>query len=247
MEIVKNEADNARTLMKTKLFLGILLLILISGCVYPQIEAGNPSEYEFPGLTNTTIFYLNDSSVQVVENVVNKTSVDFIIDGNPDTYFRNPVAVDYSGKNVSFNASMGPVLGKNYIEMNFSSPFSGWVAYTQPGGGEFIYTITKNDTIRVVLPLNYTATSKFLGVIQPPPDNITQDASGREVIIWEKPNPDNGTITVKYQLKEAPTLLFYFFLLLFIFFIFVMGYYMWNINELKKKRILMEKDVRKKF
>ncbi len=233
--------------MKPELILGILLLILVSGCVYPQIEAGNPAEYEFPGLNNTTVFYLSDSTVQVVENVVNKTTVDFIIDGNPDTNFRNPVAVDYSGKNVSFNASMGPVLGKSYIEMNFSSPFSGWVAYTQPGGGDFVYPITKNGTIRVVLPLNYTATSNFLGLIQPPPDNITQDASGREVIIWEKPNPDNGTITVKYQLKDAPTLLSYFFFVLFIFFIFVMSYYMWNINELKKKRILMEKDIRKKI
>ncbi len=245
MEIVKNEADNAHTIMKTKLFLSILLLILVSGCVYPQIEAGNPAEYELPGLNNTTIFYLTDSSVQVVENVVNKTSVEFIIEGNADTNFRNPVAVDYSGKNVSFNASMSPIPGNNSIQMNFSSPFSGWVAYTQAGGGDFIYPITKNETIHVVLPLNYTATSQFLGIIQPTPDNITQDASGREVIIWEKPNPDNGTITVKYQLKEAPTLLFYFFLLLFIFFILVMGYYMWNINELKKKRILMEKDVRK--
>lgn len=232
--------------MKLELFLSILLLILVSGCVNPQIEGGNPTEYELPGLNNTTVFYLTDSSIQVVENVVNKTSVDFIIDGNPDTYFRNPVAVDYSGKNVSFNASMGPVLGKSYIEMNFTSPFSGWVAYTQPGGGDFIYTITTNDTIRVVLPLNYTATS-FLGLIQPPPDNITQDASGREVIIWEKPSPENGTITVKYQLKEAPTLLFYFFFVLFILFIGVIAYYRWNINELKKKRILMEKDVRKKM
>ncbi|MCZ7384674.1 MAG: DUF5803 family protein [Candidatus Methanoperedens sp.] len=233
--------------MKPELILGILLLILVSGCVYPQIEAGNPAEYELPGLKNTTVFYLTDSSVQVVENVVNQTSVDFIINGNPDTNFRNPVAVDYSGKNVTFNASMGPVLGKSYIEMNFSSPFSGWVAYTQPGGGDFIYPITKNGTIRVVLPLNYTATSKFLGLIQPPPDNITQDASGREVIIWEKPNPEDGQITVKYQLKDSPTLLFYFFFVLFIFFIFIMGYYMWNINELKKKRILMEKDIRKKI
>ncbi len=231
--------------MKPELFLGILLLILVSGCIYPQIEAGNPAEYELPGLTNTTIFYLTDSSLQVVENVINKTSVDFIIDGNAQTNFRNPVAVDYSGKTVSFNASMGPVFGKSYIEMNFSSPFSGWVAYTQAGGADFIYTITKNDTIWVVLPLNYTATSKFLGVIQPPPDNITQDASGREVIIWEKPDPEYGQITVKYQQKDAPTLLFYFFFSLFIFFIFVMGYYMWNINKLKKKRILMEKDVRK--
>ncbi|MCZ7400034.1 MAG: DUF5803 family protein [Candidatus Methanoperedens sp.] len=231
--------------MKLELFLGILLLILVSGCVYPQIEAGNPTEYELPGLNNTTVFYPADSSVQVVENVVNKTSVDFIINGNADTNFRNPVAVDYSGKNVSFNASMGPVLGKNYIQMNFSSPFSGWVAYTQAGGGDFIYPITKNGTIRVVLPLNYTATSKFLGLIQPPPDNITQDASGREVIIWEKPDPEFGQITVKYQLKDAPTLLFYFFFLLSVFFICVMGYYLWNINELKKKRILMEKDIRK--
>jgi hypothetical protein len=230
--------------MKLELFLGILLLILVSGCVNPQIEAGNPTEYELPGFNNTTVFYLTDSSVQVVENVVNKTSVDFIINGNADTYFRNPVAVDYSGKNVSFNASMGPVLGKSYIEMNFTSPFSGWVAYTQPGGGDFIYTITTNDTIRVVLPLNYTATS-FLGLIQPPPDNITQDASGREVITWEKPTPEEQ-ITVKYQLKDAPTLLSYFFIVLFIFFIVVMGYYFWNINELKKKRILMEKDIRKK-
>ncbi len=233
--------------MKPELFLGILLLILVSGCVNPQIEAGNPAEYEFPGLNNTTVFYLTDSSVQVVENVVNQTSVDIIINGNPETNFRNPVAVDYSGKNVSFNASPGPVLGENYIRMNFSSPFSGWVAYAQPGGGDFIYPITKNGTIRLVIPLNYTATSKFLGLIQPPPDNITQDASGREVITWEKPTPDNGTITVKYQLKDAPTLLSYFFFALFIFFILVMGYYMWNINELKKKRILMEKDIRKKM
>jgi hypothetical protein len=232
--------------MKPELFLGILLLILVSGCVNPQIEAGNPAEYELPGLNNTTVFYLTDSSVQVVENVVNQTSVDFIINGNPETNFRNPVAVDYSGKNVSFNASQGPVLGENYIQMNFSSPFSGWVAYTQAGGGDFIYPITKNGTIRVVLPLNYTATSKILGLIQPPPDNITQDASGREVIIWEKPTPDNGTITVKYQLKDAPTLLSYFLFVLFIFFIFVMSYYLWSINELKKKRILMEKDIRKK-
>ncbi|MCZ7382599.1 MAG: DUF5803 family protein [Candidatus Methanoperedens sp.] len=232
--------------MKPELFLGILLLILVSGCVNPQIEAGNPAEYELPGLNNTTVFYLSDSSVQVVENVVNQTSVDFIINGNPDTNFRNPVAVDYSGKNVSFNASMGPVLGKSYIQMSFSSPFSGWVAYTQPGGGDFIYPITKNGTIRVVLPLNYTATSKFLGLIQPPQYNITQDSSGREVIIWEKPNPEDGQITVKYQHKDAPTLLSYFFFSLFIFFIFVMGYYMWNINELKKKRIHMEKDIRKK-
>lgn len=230
--------------MKPELFLGVLLLILTAGCVYPQIEAGNPTEYELPGLNNTTVFYLADSSVQVVENVVNKTSVDFIINGNANTNFRNPVAVDYSGKNVSFNASMGPVLGKNYIQMNFSSPFSGWVAYTQTGGGDFIYPITKNGTIRVVLPSNYTATS-FLGLIQPPPDNITQDASGREVIIWEKPDPEDGQITVKYQLKDAPTLLLYFLFSLFIFFIFVMGYYLWNINELKKKRILMEKDIRK--
>jgi hypothetical protein len=231
--------------MKPELFPGILLLILVSGCVYPQIEAGNPAEYELPGFNDTTVFYLAGSTVQVVENVVNKTSVDFIINGNADTNFRNPVAVDYSGKNVSFNASMGPVLGKSYVLMNFSSPFSGWVAYTQAIGGDFIYPITKNRTIRVVLPLNYTATSKFLGVIQPPPYNITQDASGREVIIWEKPDPQDGQIIVKYQHKDAPTLLFYFFFSLFVFFIFIMGYYIWNINELKKKRILMEKDVRK--
>ncbi len=231
--------------MKTKLFLGILLLILVSGCINPQIEVGNPAGYEFPGFNNTTVFYLKDSSVQVVENVVNKTSVDFTINGNPDTYFMNPVAVDYSGKNVSFNASMGATFGENYVRMNFSSPFSGWVAYTQPGGGDFIYPITKNESVRVVLPLNYTATS-FLGLIQPPPDNITHDASGREAIIWEKLNPDSGTITVKYQLKETPVLLFYFFLLLFVAFIIVMGYYTWNINELRKKRLLMEKDIRKK-
>ncbi len=233
--------------MKPELFVGILLLILVSGCVNPQIEGGNPTEYELPGLNNTTVFYLTDSSIQIVENVVNQTSVDIIINGNPETNFRNPVAVDYSGKNVSFNTSIGPVLGENYVQLNFSSPFSGWIAYTQPGGGDFIYPITKNGTIRLVLPLNYTATSKFLGLIQPPPDNITQDASGREVITWEKPNPGTETITVKYQLKDAPTLLAYFFFVLFIFFIVVMGYYMWNINELKKKRILMEKDIRKKI
>ncbi|MDP2841634.1 MAG: hypothetical protein Q8O17_05105, partial [Candidatus Methanoperedens sp.] len=97
--------------MKSYLLL-ILLSFLAAGCIAPEIQTGNPSEYELPGLENTTVFYLNFSSVEVVDNVVNSTSVAFILRDKTEANFRNPVAVDYSGKNVSFNVSKEVIFGK---------------------------------------------------------------------------------------------------------------------------------------
>lgn len=229
---------------KYRVFILIFLSALAAGCIAPEIRTGNPAEYELPGLNNTTIFYLNVSSVQVIENVVNATSVDFIIDGNLEMNFRNPVAVDYSGNNVSFNVLEELILGKNYARFIFGSPFSGFVAFTQSIGQDFMYPLTKNGTIQVVLPVNYTVRS-FLGIAQPKPDNITQDASGREVLIWKNPYPEHNSILVKYSHKNAPTLVFYFLFSLFIFAILVLGYYYFILSGLKKKRTLIEKDIRK--
>lgn len=230
--------------MKSYLLL-ILLSFLAAGCISPAIQTGTPSQYELPGLENTTIFYLNFSSVEVVDNVVNSTSAAFILMDRTDANFRNPVAVDYSGKNVSFNVSKDVIFGKNFARFEFDSPFSGFVAFTESGSQDFNYLLTKNGSIRVVLPVNYTAGSTFLGVSQPKPDNITNDVSGREVLAWEKPYPGHKSIRVKYSHKDAPTLLFYFFFSLFIFAVMVMGYYYFSLNALKKKRTLIERDVRK--
>lgn len=228
--------------MKSYLFL-ILLSVLAAGCIAPEIKTGNPAEYELPGLINTTIIYLNLSSVQVVDSVINTTSDGFFIEGSDEMSFRNPVAVDYSGNNVSFNVSKDFIFGRNFARFNFSSPFSGFVAFSQPGSQDFTYLLTKNGTIRVVLPVNYTVRS-FLGIAEPKPDNITLDSSGREVIIWDNPYPETA-IRVKYQDKNAPALLFYFFFSLFIFAAVVLGYYYMSLSALKKKRAMMEKDVRK--
>jgi len=231
--------------MSRSLFILVLLSVLVAGCIAPEIQSGNPAEYELPGLNNTTIFYLNFSYMQVVENVINTSSVDFIILDNNEMNFRDPVAVDYSGNNVSFNVSTVIIFGKVFAHFDFASPFSGFVASTQSIGEDFNYPVMKNDTIRVVLPPNYTASSRFLGVAMPVPDNITLDAKGREVLTWDNPYPENKTIRVKYYQKNTPTLLFYFFFTLLICFILVLAYYYRNISELKKKRTLLEKDIRK--
>lgn len=223
----------------------ILLSVLAAGCISPQIPTGNPAEYELPGLENTTIFYLNFSTVQVVENVINTTSAEFIIGGSEETNFRNPVAVDYSGSNVSSNVTTGIIFGKSFARFDFSTPFSGFVAYTQSSAQDFIYLLMKNGSVRAVLPVNYTASSKFLGVIQPKPDNITKDAEGREVIIWENPYPEYKSIRVKYHHKNVPDLLFYFIFSLVIFAAMVLVYYHMSLSGLKKRRTMMERDVRK--
>lgn len=230
--------------MKSGLFLCILLSILAAGCVSLPVQTGNPAEYELPGLNNTTVFYLNVSSVQVVDNAINTTSVAVFIGESSEMNFMNPVAVDYSGNNASFNVSTERIFGKVFAHFDFNSPFSGFVAFTQYGGQDFNYPLTKNGTILVVLPINYT-NSGFLGVAQPQADNITKDASGREVLFWEKPYPEYQSIRVKYHHKNAPTLLFYFFFSLFIGAVLVMGYYYMSISALKKKRTLIERDVRK--
>lgn len=225
--------------MKRMLF--ILFSVLASGCISPEVKMGNIEDYELPGIENTTIFYLNISSVQVVESVVNASSAR-VYTGDVEN-FRAPVAVDYSGKNVSFNVSEEFILGKSYARFDFSMPFSGFVAFTQRGGQDFTYPLTKSGSVRAVLPLNYTSVS-FMGIALPEPDNITTDAKGREVIIWENPYPEKA-IRVKYLHRDAPTLVFYFFFSLFIAAVLVFGYYYTSLKALKKKRIKMEKDIRK--
>ena len=97
------------------------------------------------------------------------------------------------------NVSIISIMARNYAHFNFSSNFSGFVAYTRPGGQDFTYIPVDNGTIRVVLPENFTAGTIFLGYIQPNPDNITKDSSGREVLVWN--NAQNKKIRVRYHQK----------------------------------------------
>jgi hypothetical protein len=220
----------------------ILLSLMFAGCLTTEVKTGEASQYEFPGLNNTTIFYLNISSIKVIDNVINKTSFDLLIEGNIES-FKYPVAVDYSGNNVSANVTIFTVLGKNYAQFNFSSNFSGFVAYTIPGTQDFNYLPAGNGTIRVVLPENFTAGTMFLGYIQPKPDNITQDQSGREVLIWD--NPAGEKIRVKYSHRDTPELLLYLFVTLVICAIIIWAYYYFSISALSKKRKMLEKGIRK--
>ncbi len=231
--------------MKWGLICTLLLVVFFAGCIETEPQAGSPGEYELPGLNNTTIFYLNASTVQVVENVVNETSVSFIIEEPGDMNFRAPVAVNYSGKNVTFTTSKEPIFGKTYVKFDFDSRFSGFIAYTQSNGQDFIRTLTKNCSVRVVLPVNFTTGSRFFGIAMPKPDNITFDASGREVLIWDSPYPEHEKIEVKYYHKSAPAALLYFFVMLFAGFVVIYGYYQLSLRALRKKRELMEKGIKK--
>lgn len=220
----------------------VMFSVLAAGCISPDIKTGDPSQYELPGLENTTIFYLNLSSTQVTENVINQTSVDYRIEDSIQT-FRHPVAVDYQGNNASVNVTIKTIMGRNYAHFNFSTNFSGFVAYTTPGGQDFTYIPTGNGTIRVVLPKNFTAGTMFLGYIQPNPDNITRDSSGREVLVWD--NPAGQKIRVRYHHRDTPILLIYMFGFLLFCALIVWGYYYFSISALKKKRKMLENIIRK--
>ena len=232
--------------MRAYLVFLIILLTLIAGCVSPEIQEGNPQDYELPGLYNTTVFYLNSSSVQVVESVSNATELKVETGDTGDLKIQNPVAVDYSGNNVSFNVSKKVDFGKSYILFEFESPFTGFVAYTYSGRQDFASPLTRNVTVQVILPQDFTTGSRFLGIAHPKPDNITIDASGREVLIWKNPYPENKVVGVKYYKESAPVFLGYFFIFLFIVGMLLFGYYYRIVRNLKKNRDIMEKDVRKK-
>lgn len=231
--------------MKSYLIPGILLLLLATGCISPEMQRGGVEQYELPGLNNTTIFYLNSSSIQVVDSVINSTSVILIAGESGEMSFEKPVAVDYSGKNITFNISKEVILGRSYVRFDFSSPFSGFVAFTQSDGQDFNRLLTKNVSVRVVLPVNYTTGSRFLGIAQPEPDNITVDASGRNVLIWEKPYPEHKSISVKYYQKTAPLMLAYLSIFLLISFFLIGAYYYLSLRALRKKRALMEEGIKR--
>ncbi len=226
-----------------KLIIGLIIfLVLAAGCISPDVKTGTPSQYELPGLKNTTIFYLNLSSTQVIDDVVNQTSVDYRVDDSIQT-FRNPVAVDYRGNNASLNVTIKTIMGRNYAHFNFSTNFSGFVAYTIPGGQDFTYIPAGNRTIRVILPEDFTAGTMFLGYIQPDPDNITHDALGREVLIWN--NSAGQKIRVRYHHTDTQELLVYLFGFLLICAVIIWVYYYFSISALKRKRKMLERNIKK--
>jgi hypothetical protein len=224
-----------------KPYLILLLAILAAGCITTEIDAGAPHQYELPGINNTTIYYLNLSTIQVVESVINQSSVKLVIGDSGDMDFRDPVAVDYAGNNVTFNISKGAIFGRSFVRFDFNSSFSGFIAYTQSDGQDFTRQLTDNGSVRVVLPEGYTTGSNFLGIAQPPPDNITMDSRGRDVLIWNNPYPQHQMISVKYYQRDAPAALLYFFIFLLIAAVVIFGYYRLSLRALKKKRNIVEK------
>ncbi|MBU4075997.1 MAG: hypothetical protein KKI06_04730 [Euryarchaeota archaeon] len=223
-------------------FTGILLLFFVSGCISSEVPAGAPGQYEIPGIDNTTIYYLNGTTVKVVDSVANEITVKYMLDDTGESNFKDPVAVNSSG-NVSFNVTSEPIFGRSYIRFDFSSEFSGFVAFTQLDGQDFIRMTVKNKSVRVVLPPDHTTGSRFLGIPNPDPDNITIDTLGREVLIWNDPYPFQ--ISVKYYQRSAPTMFAYFSIILIICVSVISGYYYLTIRSLRKKRKMIDKASKK--
>ncbi len=218
-----------------------LIIVFAAGCISTPVPTGNSSQYEFPGLNNTTIFFLNASYIQVIDSVADKSSIDVLIDSI--STFRYPVAVDYSGNNASSNVSTVTILGKNYAHFNFSNNFSGFIGYTIPGSMDFSYVPASNKTIEMVLPRNYTTGYFFPGYIQPKPDNITHDSRGREVLTWS--NVTRETIRVRYYEEDTPRILVYIFGILLMCAFIVWAYYRYSISALERKRQILEKGIKK--
>ncbi|TRZ87402.1 MAG: hypothetical protein D4R88_09425 [Methanosarcinales archaeon] len=225
-------------------FLILLLFIFTAGCITSEVPAGAPGQYELPGIDNTTIYYLNASSVKVVDSASNETTIKYMLDDSTEMNFKDPVAVNSSGMNVSFNVTSEPIFGRSYIRFDFSSEFSGFVAFTQSDGLDFVRTTKENTSVRVVLPPGHTTGSRFLGIPTPEPDNVTTDAMGREVLIWQNPYPYQ--ISVKYYQKGAPVLMYYFSIILIVCVVVISGYYYLSIRSLRKKRGGIENTLKKK-
>ncbi len=225
-------------------FLILLLFFLASGCISSEVPAGAPGQYELPGIENTTLYYLNGSTVKVVDSVTNETTIKYVLEDSTETNFRDPVAVNYSGENVTFNVTTEPIMGRSYIRFDFSSEFSGFVAFTQSDGLDFVRTTKENMSVRVVLPPGHTTGSRLLGIPNPEPDNVTTDAMGRDVLIWENPYPFQ--ISVKYYQRNAPVLFSYFSIILIVCVVVISGYYYLTIRSLRKKRGVIENMINKK-
>jgi hypothetical protein len=166
-----------------------------------------------------------------------------MLDDTGESNFKDPVAVNSSGNNVSFNVTSEPIFGRSYIRFDFKSEFSGFVAFTQSDGQDFFRPTVKNRSVRVVLPPDHTTGSNFLGIPNPEPDNITIDTLGREVLIWDDPYPFQ--ISVKYYHKNAPTMMAYFSIILIICVSVISAYYYMILRSLKKKRNIIEKYIKK--
>jgi len=222
-----------------RVLLLVILSTIVAGCMFNEVKKGTPEEYTLPGINNTIIYYINASSVQVVEHVMNRTTVMELPGDNGD--IENAIAVDSSGKNVTFNVSEQVIFGKRFVRFDFDSNFSGFVAYTYNSGSQdFFIPLIKNKSVMVVLPQNYTTGSRFLGIARPEPDNITTDTSGREVLVWEHPYPEHRFISVKYYPENAPRMLSYLAVFFLITSLLIAGYYYYSIRVLKKKRMLVE-------
>ena len=231
--------------MRSFLFPVILVLVLFAGCIESGVEKGDIAQYELPGLPNTTIYYMNDSSIKVVENVVNSTFTKINLGDTTDMAIKDPVAVDISGNKVDFNVSREAIFGKTFMRFDFNTSFTGYVAFSQSNDGEFSRQVMRNGSIHVVLPVNFTTGSKFLGIAIPEPDNTTIDTLGREVLIWNDPYPEYNLISVKYYQKSSPLMLFGFMSILLLCVLIVSCYYYFSIRALRKKRELMEKGIKK--
>ena len=185
--------------MRSFLFPVILALVLFAGCIESGVKKGDIAEYELPGLPNTTIYYLNDSSIKVVENVVNSTFTKINLGDTTDMAIKDPVAVDISGNKVDFNVSREAIFGKTFMRFDFNTSFTGYVAFSQSNDGEFSRQVMRNGSIHVVLPVNFTTGSKFLGIAIPEPDNTTIDILGREVGVLLNAYQDAGVHEVKWD------------------------------------------------
>jgi len=144
---------------------------------------------------------------------------------------KDPVAVDISGNKVDFNVSREAIFGKTFMRFDFNTSFTGYVAFSQSNDGEFSRQVMRNGSIHVVLPVNFTTGSKFLGIAIPEPDNITIDTLGREVLIWNDPYPKYNLISVKYYQKSSPLMLFGFMVILLGGVLIVSCYYYFSIRR----------------
>ncbi len=234
-------------------FIILTLLVLLSGCLAEnEPVSGSPGMYQLEWIGNSTsTYYINITTIQAVITVENVTS--FKIDRTDQLSTESNLGISNIYVQTINGTNVTPIISKKiepirkYIDLNFNRSFTGFIAYSEKSTGSvFKVPLDRKGIVRIILPENYTTGNPALGMPKPTPDNRTVDRFDREVLIWNDPYPRFPSIEVTYYQTESPLALELFVISILIVAIFAGLYYYYGIEKLKRRRMLIERDVRGK-
>ncbi len=259
-------------ILKILLLIALIMMAFTSnGCLgskdpeHIEIDPGDFSAYEFSvpegKFTNSSTFFLyTNKTVRVIHTVVNVPRLEVVlikdisgVKSEKGPGIDNLVIIGNTGSstafsninqfsNVPYNVSYYESGGYK-IQFEFADTINGYVAYTYSWEQDLFYhTLSRNETVNVVLPEGYDVGNIIFGLLKPKPDTKRLDDQNRIWLIWDNPNPKHQLIRVKYYKSSLPTIMGFVGLVLLVASLVTAIYFKNEIRKLRKKREIIDKD-----